>query len=236
MQDRFHVAKGVAESFNNSDARFSSLVIRGLREATVVRDATREAAVDESLKAGTIAKKKGQTTIIRGTELTGADVQDLKASGAYHDMFSTKYCIVPEYVKDAPTLKLSVDRWAKMIEAAAFHPPDNTGVRKPILINGKQLIASLELLAKVKTNALKRILNCIPPQGFPSYELTGETDPNGFDIMKPLIHTCRFVSLLRAQLDALSSLSNVNSACTYGKHRLFDLPPSHAFLTYDFLT
>ena len=55
------------------------------------------------------------------------------------------------------------------------------------------------------TNALKRIVKCIPPPGFDAYQLTGATDQNGIGIWKPLMHTCGVESLNSAQPDFVST-------------------------------
>lgn len=131
MQDRFHVGHHVSKHFNNADARFYALVIHGWREATVTRDSKFESAVDEALRAGTISKQRKHKGVRLGQKLNDEEIRQLKASGEYHNLFSAKECIVPEIVKDADTLRLSVARWKTMIIDACFHPPDADGKRCP---------------------------------------------------------------------------------------------------------
>lgn len=191
MQDRFHVGHGLSKFFNNCCAVFTYLIIIEWRNATVVRDTQLEAAVDEGLRAGLIAKTCKGKTIVRGQKLTNEEIAELKESGLYHDLFSSKgRVIVPEHVKDASTLRLSVERWIEMVTDAAFHPADAAGIRHPILINGKRLAASPELVHKQGTNALKRMFNCIPPPGMPDWKDTGKKDANGYIIWKSRFHTC----------------------------------------------
>lgn len=190
MQDRFHVGHHVSKHFNNADTRFYALVIHGWREATVTRDSKFESAVDEALRAGTISKQRKHRGIRLGQKLNDEEIRQLKASGEYHNLFSAKECIVPEIVKDADTLRLSVARWKTMIIDACFHPPDADGKRRPILINGANLVSSIEMMEKIAQKALKRILHCIPPSGVRAWRPTGQTDANGFEIYQSLLHTC----------------------------------------------
>ena len=200
MQDRFHVAHNLSKHFNNADVRYTSLVIRGWRDATVVRDNKREAAVDEGLRAGLIARERKGVRIVRGQKLSMQEITELKESGAYHDLFSTRDCLVPEHVKDADALRPSVNRWAEEVINACFHPAEADGVRRPILINGKALISTVQLVRKHATNALKRILNCIPPPDMPAWREVG-LDVNGYTVWKPRFHTCSCESWNSAQPD-----------------------------------
>ena len=200
IQDRFHVSHNLSKWFNNSDPRYHQCVIIGWRHATVVRRASCETVVDQMLKAGEIQKKRRDTVISIGHRLTDADINDLKGSGRYHDLFSSKEVLVPEDLKPVPALKLAIERWAEDVIEASVHPPDEHGVRHPILLNKKTLIASVELIHKIKINALKRILNCVPPPDMDAWEKTGETDQNGIDVWKSVLHTCGVESINAAQV------------------------------------
>ena len=163
LQDRFHVSHSVSKWFNNSDPRYHYWVIIRWRVATVLRRAMQEMRIDEMLRRGEISKTRKGITISHGTPLSDSEIQELKDSGAYHDLFSTKEVLVPEDVMDAETLKMTTQRWLDDIEKVAFYPADEHGVRQPILQDGKRLIASVDLLKKVHANALKRIIKCIAP-------------------------------------------------------------------------
>ena len=191
MQDRFHVCHNLSKYFNNCHALFASLICIGFRDSTVFRDPACEGLIDEALQAGLIAKSCKHKTIALGQKLSKAEIDELKDSGLYHNLFSSKRrVIVPENVKDAATLKLAIPRWAEMVIDGSFLPADAAGVRHPILINGKRLAASPEFVRKHATNALKRMLKCIPPPGMPAWRNTGEQDANGFIIWKSRFHTC----------------------------------------------
>ena len=122
---------------------YNFLILVGWRHATVVRDAQDVEAVDQALMAGLIQKSRRCATITRGQKLSEEDIATLKRSGAYHDLFSTRECVVREYVKDPDTLVQSVDRWCMLLIEACFHPADASGIRKPIEIAGKTLVASI---------------------------------------------------------------------------------------------
>eukprot|EP00966_Prymnesium_polylepis_P143614 3315269-Prymnesium_polylepis.1 len=109
---------------------------------------------------------------------------------------------------DAEMLRRTTQRWVARILEVAFYPPDSNGVRQPTSSwTAKRLITSTELLTKVATNALKRILKCIAPPDVEAYTLTGETDQNGIEIWKSELHTCGVESLNSAQLDFISGHS-----------------------------
>ena len=209
LQDRFHVAHCVSKWFNNSDPRFHYYVIVGWRHHTVTRRAKQEALVDAMLRRGEISKsRKGYAPIVQGTPLSDDEIQALKDSGAYHDFFSTRPVVVPEYVMDRATLIRTTEIWEKYVGDAAFNPPDaQTGERTPIYSAGKhQLIASLALLHKVKKNALKRIVNCVVPPELDGWRETGEVDHNGLPIWQSLYHSCGVESINAGHKDmALSS-------------------------------
>lgn len=201
MQDRFHVGHHISKHFNNADARFYALVIHGWRDATVTRDSKFENAVDEALRAGLISKQRNRKGITLGQRLSDDEISKLKASGEYHNLFSAKECIVPEHVKDADTLRLSVARWKTMVIDACFHPPGADGKRLPILLNGSNLVSSIEMMERIADKALKRIVHCIPPPGIRAWRPTGRTDTNGFEIQQSLLHTCGVESVNGQQSD-----------------------------------
>jgi hypothetical protein len=167
-QDRFHVAHCVSKWFNNCDPRYHYYVIILWREATVVRRAQQEKLVDEMLRRGEITKTRKGVSVARGTPLSVVDIQQLKDSGAYHNLFSTKDVLVPEDVMDAETLRRTTQRWKERILEVAFHPPDSNGVRQPILMDGKRLIASVELLDKVRQKSELCADLAPPPRDTPS--------------------------------------------------------------------
>jgi len=205
LQDRFHVAHNLSKHFNNADPRYSSLVILGWREATVVRDEGCMDAIDCALEKGLITKTAGSARVVKGECLSKSAIQALKDSGDYHNLFSKKAVVVPEHMKKASSLRLSVEAWADTIIDECFHPPATEGAeRHPIMIKGKKLAASPEFVRKQAGNALKRILNCIPPDGMSAWVLTGEKDANGFDIYKSQFHTCGVESWNSLQPDFLA--------------------------------
>ena len=190
MQDRVHVGMSTSKHFNNCDPRFYVLIILGWREATVVRDSKCVGLVDEMLLAGKISKKCGEAEVWRGVPLSQDEICKLKETGQYHNLFSKSNVVVPENVMTAEALRLSTLRWAQNIIDACFHPPDEQGVRRAIYISGKRLIATPELVWKIRDKGLKRILNCIPPEGSEAWSLTGTLDHNDLPIWKPNFHTC----------------------------------------------
>ena len=190
LQDRLHVGMNMSKQFNNCDSRFHRLIILGWREATVVRDSKCEGLVDEMLLAGKISKKRGDAQVSEGVPLSKEAISELKETGKYHDLFSATDVVVPENVMTADALRLSTARWAQNIIDECFHPPDEQGVRQPIYIAGKKLIPTPELVWSIRTKALKRILNCIPPEGSEPWSLNGKLDHNDLPISKPNFHTC----------------------------------------------
>ena len=167
------------------------LIIIEWRHATVYRAAAAEDAVDKALKADLISKKCKGATIENGQKLSADEIRQLKDSGLYHNLFSSKgRVVVQELVKEASTLKIAVASWISMVIEACFHPANEAGVRVPIEINGKKLAAAPEVILKHGTNALKRMLNCIPPPDMPAWAPTGEVEHNGFRLWKSRFHTC----------------------------------------------
>ena len=209
MQDKFHVTHNVSKDFNNMDARYYQLVIHGFRQATHFLG-KEEDLIDEALMAGLVQKGRKNRQIRYGERFTRAEIQAMKDSGWYHDFFSASDVVVPEHVKSAAALELGLERWEQNILDACFHPPDEQGRRIPILVNGQRLVASVEILHKIASNALKRMKKCIPPSDMDAWEPTDRADQNGFTIFKPLFHTCGCESLNALQ----TSYTNSNeSAC-----------------------
>ena len=93
--------------------------------------------------------------------------------------------MVPEHVCPIDVLKLQVPAWCEIVIDEIF---DDDDVPKKLF--GKSLIPSAEMMRSLCTNALQRMLNCVPPDGISAWRSTGETDHNGFEIMKPNFHTC----------------------------------------------
>ena len=205
----------MAKHFNNFHPYYQGLILIGFRNATVHRDQQCESVVDEMLIAGLIAKQRKGYRICKGQELTSQEISQLKESGYYHDLFYAKDCVVPEYVKTAAALKLSVERWIEEVIEACFHPADTEAERKPILTNGKCLIATTGLVRKHGMNALSRMINCIPPHGVDAYKLTGKYDANGLDIYKSRLHSCGAESWNAAQPDFVAG-NNVSKEFAMG--------------------
>ena len=74
-----------------------------------------------------IATTAGSARVVKGECLDKAAIQALKDSGDYHNLFSKGAVIVPEHVKKASALRLSIANWADTIIDACFHPPATEG-------------------------------------------------------------------------------------------------------------
>jgi hypothetical protein len=205
LQDRFHVHHALSQHFNNCCPVYKAYAIVGWREATVVRDAQAEAHVDAMLMAGEIEKKCGDARVVKGVPLSRDEIDQLKASGHYHDLFSRRDVVVPEHVKGAEALRLGTQQWAEVTIAGTFGPPDTNNFRSPILFNGKRFCASPEIIMKVRKKGLARMLNCIPPEGSQPWTLTDDHDHNGLPIYKPNYHTCGTESWNSTQSNFTSS-------------------------------
>ena len=116
---------------------------------------------------------------------------------AWHDVFSDpesgfdhfEVCISAEPVADC-----AADDWHS---TAALKLTD---LALPSRLNASGVVVPVEPIHKIKINALKRILNCVPPPDMDAWEKTGETDQNGIDVWKSVLHTCGVESINAAQV------------------------------------
>jgi hypothetical protein len=211
VQDKFHVAHSVSPHFNNQHPHYHERVIRGWREATNRRDPEDERSVDDKLLAGAITKKitfRGHVIDLReGSPLSLEQIQELKRSGAYHDLFSQgSEVLVREHVKDKAALLEGVKEWCGGLMRDYF---DASGVAVKTGPRGQRLIASQEALLRTAANGEKRILNCVPPAGscvachshgqpcdaccptrLPAWKSVGCSRANKLPMWKALFHTC----------------------------------------------
>ena len=206
-QDRFHVAHSFSPKFNNTHELFFPLIILEWRHATVERDRDCERLVDEKLMAGEISKSctfRGQKIEIQGVEwrvdkgdwqsVEQESVSEWKASGLYHELFSTSpNVIVPEHVLRPEALFRSVDRYMDRTLNLIFLPPDDDGYRAPARTGNKQLCqCDFQAVRKIFENAKARIMKCSPPEHLrqEAWQKTGKQDHNNVDIWKPRFHSC----------------------------------------------
>ena len=194
IQDKFHVAHSFSPRFCNVDHRFWSLVIFNWRHAISYRDADAFQTVRSALRAGKVQKSckfRGEPNTIKlGQKLTNEQIDIMVNSGLFDEMFT--FCekpVVPLHVKSGSALRNDVPAWVESIVDATFEPD---AVRTPIKCDGHILIASVELLRHLGGNALKRVLNCVPPDAVRhlAWTKTGAVDHNGFEVYSSNFHSC----------------------------------------------
>lgn len=210
LQDKFHVSHGFSPFFCNQDARFWDLVIKDWRHAISYRDDEAFETVKSALRAGKVKKSckfRGESVSIKlGEQWDDTKIAAAVASGLFDEMFTL--CdkpVVPLHIKSAKSLRDDVPAWVESIVDAAFAPAGDDGVRAPIKCNGKTLIASETKLRQLGENALKRVLNCVPPDDVRhlAWTKTGEQDHNGFDVFSSNFHSCSAESWNSTQPDFL---------------------------------
>jgi hypothetical protein len=212
IQDKFHVSHSFSPFFGNTDPRFWEFVIRDWRHAVSFREGEAFDTVKSAIKAGKVQKKckfRGETVQLKMGEVKSGDnvdkwIDDAVASGLFDEMFTL--CdkpVVPLHVKSAAALRNEVPAWVERIVEASFAPAGANAVRETIKCNGKTLIASESKLRKIGQNALKRILNCVPPDDVRelAWTKTGEQDHNGFDVYSSNFHSCAAESWNSSQGD-----------------------------------
>ena len=193
-QDRFHVMHSMTPLSNNQDPRWYPLFILDVRNRIVVRDAVAEENVDRKLKDGLIQKKVTIAGVVFqikvGQKHSPEQIIEMKASGVYHAMFSTHpYCIVPEYLISRDSIDSAMLQWEETVKVDAFTA--NGTIPFPHPTRGTTIIASLEVLQRIRKNSSLRFKNCVPPDHLRPYawRKTGDTFL-GMDVMRPRFHSC----------------------------------------------
>ena len=221
IQDKFHVAHSFSPYFCNQDPRFWDLVIRGWRHAVSYREGEAFDTVKSALRAGKVRKQCKFRSVTHRIKLGGtwddAKIEEAVASGLFDEMFTL--CdkpVVPLHIKSAAALRNDVPAWVETIVEAAFAPADAAGKREPIKVNGKVLIATEEKLRHLGQNALKRILNCVPPDDVRdlAWTKTGDLDHNGFEVYKSNFHSCAAESWNSTQPDFVVGSNVTKEAAT----------------------
>jgi hypothetical protein len=193
-QDRFHVMHNLTPhtNTNNTDPRFFPLMILDVRNRVTVRDEIKMAALDQKLKDGLVAKKvtfgSAVFEVKLGQHMTQPQIDAWKVNGVYHEMFSTRSAIVPEYVKDESTIHSELDAWAADVRRECF-AADGSPIKHAR--TGTVLMDSLAVLEDILTSAKRRFAKCIPPDHLRhlAYWDTGEVQ-NGMAVMRSCFHTC----------------------------------------------
>jgi hypothetical protein len=185
VQDKLHVSKNLSKFFNNTHPRFFKLVIMGWRETYSYLDPELEKENDDRLKKGLVAKdilfRGERVQITRDMPMTDARIAELKASGAYHELFTAAdSCVVPRRVYPLDQLEPRVATWRDTIIADA----KSTQPRE------KAIVGDILDVPRLAENALKRIKNCVPPCDHAEFFFTGETDFNGGRVVAMNFHTC----------------------------------------------
>jgi hypothetical protein len=92
--------------------------------------------------------------------------------------------VVPEHVLHEEMLEKNCPKYYNYVRGFAFDTMDQA-----LLVDGKKLIASTEVLQQVVNNAFARMKNCCVPSGAPAaWTRTEKTDQNGLTIYRPLYH------------------------------------------------
>ena len=221
IQDKFHVAHSFSPYFCNQDPRFWDLAVKAWRHATTYQDAAALDTVKSALRAGKVKKTctfKGVKHEIKlGDTWDDAKINEAIESGLFDEMFTL--CdkpVVARHIKSAASLKLDVPAWYEMIIDATFEPDTGNGVRLPIKCNGKTLVASPQRMRELGTNALKRVLNCVPPDDVRhlAWTETGELDHNGFKVVSSNFHSCSAESWNSTQPDFVTGANVTKEAAT----------------------